>query len=287
MSDRLQRLIDAERTVGAQPKLAIYRIKSLPIGLPPTREEQVAIAAVLDDADRLLSDIARLTEKKRRLMTGIAQRLVTGREHLPGYEGDWETVSIDDAATRFTGAWGSGQPTSTHRHAVEIVGVGDISRDGSLVGSTRRYLTDRERANALSKQGDVLFAGSGEPGKVWFNDGSRRVGAANFLRRLEPIPGRTDGRFLYYALRSHLAHVTLAGSTAASVIANVQAAFFRQKWLPLPPLPEQEAIAGMLQDMDTDIRALEQRLVKATDLRHAMAQQLLSGKVRLANRVAA
>lgn len=44
---------------------------------------------------------------------------------------------------------------------------------------------------------------------------------------------------------------------------------------------EQQAIAQVLSDLDADIAALEARLAKARDLKQAMMQVLLTGRIRL------
>lgn len=51
--------------------------------------------------------------------------------------------------------------------------------------------------------------------------------------------------------------------------------------LDLPNADEQKAIVGVLSDMDTDLTALESRLTKARALKQAMAQALLTGRIRL------
>lgn len=51
--------------------------------------------------------------------------------------------------------------------------------------------------------------------------------------------------------------------------------------VPKPSLDEQRAIAQVLSDMDADIAETEARLTKARDLKQAMAQALLTGRVRL------
>lgn len=51
--------------------------------------------------------------------------------------------------------------------------------------------------------------------------------------------------------------------------------------LPLPPLPEQTAIAQLLSDMDAEIEALVCRLKKTQALKQGMMQALLTGKIRL------
>lgn len=48
-----------------------------------------------------------------------------------------------------------------------------------------------------------------------------------------------------------------------------------------PCVDEQCEIASVLSDMDTEITALESRLIKARALKQAMAQALLTGRIRL------
>jgi len=51
--------------------------------------------------------------------------------------------------------------------------------------------------------------------------------------------------------------------------------------LPVPPLPEQRAIAGMLADVDALLGVLTQLIAKKRDLKQAAMQQLLTGQTRL------
>ena len=51
--------------------------------------------------------------------------------------------------------------------------------------------------------------------------------------------------------------------------------------LPIPPLPEQRAIAGALSDVDALLGALDQLIAKKRDLKQAAMQQLLTGQTRL------
>ena len=50
---------------------------------------------------------------------------------------------------------------------------------------------------------------------------------------------------------------------------------------PLISPPEQTAIATILSDMDAEIAALEQCRVKTQNLKQAMMQELLTGRIRL------
>ena len=49
----------------------------------------------------------------------------------------------------------------------------------------------------------------------------------------------------------------------------------------LPHLYEQQAIATVLSDLDTEIAALETRLAKTQAIKQGMMQELLAGRIRL------
>jgi type I restriction enzyme S subunit len=52
--------------------------------------------------------------------------------------------------------------------------------------------------------------------------------------------------------------------------------------LPLPATKaEQETISTILSDMDAEIDTLETKLAKARDIKQAMMQELLTGRIRL------
>lgn len=54
-SQYIQHLISSEQTIGAQPKLALTRIRNFEIILPNTELEQQAIAEALSDVDALIA----------------------------------------------------------------------------------------------------------------------------------------------------------------------------------------------------------------------------------------
>ena len=50
---------------------------------------------------------------------------------------------------------------------------------------------------------------------------------------------------------------------------------------PIPPLPEQTAIAAVFSDMDAELASFEARRDKTRALKQAMMQELLTGRTRL------
>jgi len=68
------------------------------IPLPPTIAEQEAIAGALSDIDIFIEALEKLLVKKRYLKEGARQKLLSGKERLPGFSGDWELKSIAEIA---------------------------------------------------------------------------------------------------------------------------------------------------------------------------------------------
>jgi type I restriction enzyme S subunit len=69
--------------------------------------------------------------------------------------------------------------------------------------------------------------------------------------------------------------------TAKSSVDSVRMEMIAEMPIPLPPLPEQQAIAQILSDMDTEIEALKQKQDKYKAIKQGMMQELLTGKTRL------
>ena len=90
---------------------------------------------------------------------------------------------------------------------------------------------------------------------------------------------RLSNHFLYYWLQSQKTEFERIG--VGNTIKTIGLPFFKALELPLPPLPEQRAIAGALSDVDALLGALDQLIAKKRDLKQAAMQQLLTGKKRL------
>lgn len=69
--------------------------------------------------------------------------------------------------------------------------------------------------------------------------------------------------------------------TAKSSVDSVRREMIADMPIILPTKQEQTAIAKILSDMDSEIQALEKRLVKTRQIKQGMMQELLTGKTRL------
>jgi type I restriction enzyme S subunit len=87
--------------------------------------------------------------------------------------------------------------------------------------------------------------------------------------------------FMGYLLNTPAVVRQKASRGQGDAVVHISAAALAQVGVQLPSLKEQAAIAQVLSDIDTDIDALESRLTKARALKQAMAQALLTGRIRL------
>ena len=270
-----------------QPGINSKEYGSLPVPVPPLPEQR-AIAAVLSDVDELMGSLEALVAKKRDIKQAAMQQLLTGRKRLAEFEGEWEAMALDEITSRTTGYWGAPRPSSTALHSVRVIRAGDISQRVAFraVRSAHRFRVALFRSSAELKKascalGDVVITVSGNGlGKTWLVDRDGMAGS-NFVRILRAVPSRAYGPFLAFSLRSAVSLEQLAEHTATSAYPNLLPSFFKTPWLPLPPLPEQQAIATVLSDMDAEIAALERRLDKTRAIKQGMMQQLLTGSIRL------
>jgi type I restriction enzyme S subunit len=92
---------------------------------------------------------------------------------------------------------------------------------------------------------------------------------------------KTDSRFVSYFLASENPQKLFRSSTDLGAKAGMSLLTVRKIKLALPPLPEQQAIAEVLSDVDALVTSLDQLIIKKRDIKQGMMQLLLTGKKRL------
>lgn len=154
----------------------------------------------------------------------------------------------------------------------------DIVRDYNSFISAEVAQTSRR----LSK-GDILFAGSGETkeeiGKAVAYLGEDEAYAGGDIVILSSRSESSE--FLGYLLNSPIVTRQKASKGQGDAVVHISASALGVVVIPLPPLPEQHAIAAALSDVDALLDGLERLIAKKRDLKQAAMQQLLTGKTRL------
>ena len=82
------------------------KVRAIQLALPPTLQEQKAIATALSDVDALISQLEALITKKKAIKQGAMQELLMpphkGGKRLPGFSGEWVEKTVDELCKTFT-----------------------------------------------------------------------------------------------------------------------------------------------------------------------------------------
>ncbi len=281
-SHEQQKSIEDSTIQTGVPHINLGILREMAVPLPPLPEQR-AIAAVLSDVDELIGSLEALIAKKRAIKQAAMQELLTGRTRLPAFGGEWETRRVGDLGT-FTKGRG------IKRDDLCDVGVRCV-RYGELYTRYQNYVTKpisiipqeiADKALAITN-GDLLFAGSGETADeigmcvAYVGDETAYAGGDIIVLRASG----QDAVYLAHLLNHPVAAHQKARMAQGDAVVHIRADHLAQVKLPLPPLPEQQAIATVLSDMDAEIAALAHRLDKTRAIKQGMMQQLLTGSIRL------
>jgi type I restriction enzyme S subunit len=253
----------ALRTIGQAVKgLNIRDAKMIKLALPLAFAEQRAIAEALSDTDALLDGLDRLIAKKRDLKQAAMQQLLTGKTRLPGFTGEWGLERLGDIAVLSKGTQLLSSEASDSGQYPHLNG-----------GISASNYTDKTNTPA---------------GTIAISEGGNSCGYVQFVTEAfwcgghcyAVSPRALDSRFLYYALKCRQANIMAL--RVGSGLPNVQKSALGDFCLLISKdTAEQRSIGAVLSDMDAELEALEARRNKVQSLKHAMMQELLTGKTRL------
>lgn len=260
-----------------------WEMEKFPIVIPTSRAEQRAIAKALSDMDALLAGLVQLIAKKRDLKQAAMQQLLTGQTRLPGLHGEWEVKRLGDLGTFLKGI--GVKKDEANSGDVPCIRYGEIyTHHTDYIRSFNSWISSEVAATATRlKQGDLLFAGSGETkeeiGKcVAFTDDCEAFAGGDIV--ILRLAG-ANPMFMGYYCNTAPVNVQKASKGQGDAVVHISAAALASIEVSLPPLPEQTAIATVLSDMDAELAALEARRDKTRNLKQAMMQELLTGRTRL------
>ncbi len=247
----------------------------------PSFAEQEAIAAALSDADALIEALEQLLAKKRQVKQGAMQELLSGKRRLPGFSGEWETKNLGDLAMFYKG---KGLPKS----ALEPSGAEPCIHYGELFTKYREIIREiisrtdisenvfRSIANdVLMPTSDVTPNGLAKASCILASD----IILGGDVLVIRANPNNVFGPFLSYTIRFE--ETQILQLVKGTTVFHLHAEDMRKFRFLLPPIAEQREIITVLDEMDAEIAALEEKLSKARLVKQGMMQELLTGKIRL------
>lgn len=245
--------------------------KKLPIILPPTIEEQTAIATALSDTDALITSLEKLIAKKRNIKQGAMQELLKPKK-------GWETKKLGEICDVRDGTHES--PVYYDNGVVFITSKNIVNNkiDFNDVSYISEY--DAQQINQRSRvdEGDILMSMIGTIGNAVLINFK-----PNFCIKNVALfkPKKIFGEFLIQLISSTLFKSLLEGKLDGGIQKFISLGVLRELLITIPPTSEQREITRILSDMDSEISSLESKLEKYRQIKSGMMQNLLTGKIRL------
>lgn len=255
-------------------------LKSALILFPHDKAEQQRIASALSDADALVAELDALIEKKRSIMAGTMQELLTGKRRLKGFSDPWVNVELSSIGTFIGGGTPSTSNANYWNGKIPWISSADISKGKLNSLCISRRITDAAILNSATKRcpkGTLLIVSRVGVGKI--DIAPCEVCTSQDFTNLVVDECHCD-IFIAYRLIPILEY---KGKEAQGTsIQGISSKEVKRLGITIPAsLAEQRAIASILSDMDAEIAELEAKRDKYKEVRQGMMQQLLTGKIRL------
>ncbi len=259
--------------------LGTGRFTRLALPLPPLKEQQ-AIASMTADADALIAAVDRLAAKKRAMTRAAMQQLLTGRTRLPGFTGEWATRRLGELAEVVSGGTPSTGSPMYWGGSIRWCTPTDLTACADkYLTVTERTITPLGMASCSARMlppGTLLLCSRATVGELRIAgvDVCTNQGFKSLICNSE-----SSSEFLYYKLLTMKPQ--LLERAYGSTFLEVPTGAVVNLPVVLPNLPEQQAIAAVLSDMDAEVRAVEAERDKAWHVKRGMMQELLTGRTRL------
>jgi type I restriction enzyme S subunit len=280
-----------------QKNLTLEIVKNAEIPLPPLPIQQ-KIVKILDTIQEAIEIQDRIIEKTKELKKSLMAELFKygapsfrrGRKlkktEIGEIPEDWEVVRLGRECEVFSGfAFSSSDFTS---EGIPVIKIGNL-QDGTIVLDQRTSFYPKEKLqdnkNKLSKyilkEGDVLIALTGATtGKTAvvpreFSGAllNQRVGKFNVFSN------NLNLQFARYFFMSRYFQEKILESILQSAQGNVSPKQVEQVKIPLPPIPEQQEIAEILETIDQKIEIEKKKKELYEELFKTMLNKIMSQQI--------
>ena len=245
------------------------------VPLPPLPEQE-KIAEILGTWDTAIEKLSALIEQKKQLKKGLMQRLLTGKQRLPGFSAPWKKVKLGDVALLFSGGTPSKEePLYWENGHIKWLSEKYIEND-KIIGWD--YITDEglEKSSAKTTQvNDIILVTRVSVGKIYFCQERYAVNQDLTVIRAKNI----SSNFLFFLIKNKQ-NLIIDKSQGLAIKGITKEELSNISFL-LPPLPEQKAIADILSKADEEIALLTRKLSALKTQKTGLMQKLLTGQIRV------
>ena len=265
-SPYIQNVISSEQTIGAQPKLALTRIRNFDIALPGNIREQKAIAKALSDVDDLIAALDKKIAKKRLVKQGAMQQLLTGKKRLPGFTDEWVMKKVKQLFRITRGYVLATNKITDHPNGdFKYPVYSSQTQNNGIMGYYSEFLFE----NTITWTTDGANAG-----EVKYRQGKFYcTNVCGVLVSEEGYANECIASIINMVAKSHVSYIGNP-KLMNNVMADIE--------LCIPSsIKEQQAVASILSNMNKEIAVLETLRNKYHLVKSGMMQELLTGRIRL------
>ncbi len=289
VADYINNCVDFSLESTGVPQLTAPQIMNVELELPQY-DEQKEVTTVLADVSSLIDMLGKQISKKKAIKQGAMQELLTGKRRLPGFNGAWQVVKLEDICSKITDGSHESPPESDIGYYMPS--VKDMRSTGFDYSECKKIsysdFKKLERNGCRPDAGDVLIAKDGSILKYAFvQEKAENIVILSSIAIVTPHSDRVDSYFLaQYFRQQNFVEQVITSYKSGTGVPRIVLKRFKQIVLSIPEsVAEQAAIAKILVDMDIEITGLEKELAKYRQVKQGMMQQLLTGKIRLKNDV--
>ncbi|MCI2965305.1 restriction endonuclease subunit S [Shewanella sp. N2AIL] len=284
----------------AQPQITGNSLKQVKFPLAPLPEQQ-KIAAILTSVDNVIEKTQAQIDKLKDLKSGMMQELLTkGVGIKQGDKYEPHTEFKDSPVGRIPKSWEVQPIADLCSHVVDCVNktapVVDFKTPYKMIRTTnvRHGRVDTENVRCVSKEtyenwtrrikpenGDLIFTREAPVGECGILEDSRGIFLGQRTMMYRANEKKTSSGFLMYSLMSEYGRKQLENFSGGSTVPHMRVPDCGKILIKTPPLNEQNKILGSLNSVDFSILQKEKKLAKLLNLKKALMQDLLTGKVRV------
>jgi type I restriction enzyme S subunit len=253
----LTRQLDKFSNQSAQANFGKQDLDKLKMPIPLDVAEQRKIAEILSTWDEAIALTEQLIAALQQRKKGLMQRLMTGEVRFPGFEDEWQRVTLKDILEIFYG--------KSQKEIRSEDGRYPIFGTGGIVGRTNTPLCS-EPSIIIGRKGSIdqpRLAVS----PYWAIDTTFYC----------PAKSNVDVRWLYYML----SYKGLARYNEGSTIPSLSRTTLQSIRLSLPSLEEQKKISNLLSLLDEVISTNGKKAGLLQIQKKGLMQRLLTGEIRV------
>lgn len=264
--------------------------KKLRLPVPPLPEQQ-QIADILSTVDEQIQQTKDAVKKKTELKRGLAQDLYgdnVGDDQFPDRASElpsgWSREKIADLCT--IGGGSTPSKSNADYWGGNILWASPKDFDGPLLEGTEDKITEfatQETSLSTYETGSIAIVV--RSGVLRHTLPVAQVTTPTTVNQdvkvLQPNENEVDPEYLFQILRMQSNRIRQRCMKTGTTVESIETSFLKKYKLRIPPLDKQQQIAGLLKNLDKEIRLEQEHRGELTKLKRGLMQDLLTGKRRV------